>query len=296
MISEITRLASDYPLYFDFIVLVVGTCLGSFLNVVISRTPEGLSIITPGSHCICSKPIAWHDNIPIISWVILKGRARCCGQPIGIRHPFIEILTGAIFLYVWKNMNPENAFCGWIFASALVAATCIDIEHMVIPDFLTLGLGIVGVILSALVPSLHGQHEGIFLLDSLRSVEASMKGLLVGSGLLFWIAMLASAVLNKEAMGLGDVKFIGAIGAFCGWKGALVSIFGGAFLGAIAVIILIVFRKLFSNKKSEAERVAETPLSNPIPFGPMLALAGLLYFVSFHISIDHWFASFSDLF
>jgi len=292
MILELTALTAQFPIFFSLIASVVGACVGSFLNVIISRVPQGLSIVTPGSHCDCGKSIAWYDNIPIISWIILKGRGRCCGTPIGLRHPCIEILTAFIFFFIWNHMTPDHAFCGWVFASALIAATFIDLEHMVIPDFLTLGLGALGLILSGLVPSLHGQHEGLFILDSLRSIEASLLGIFIGSGLLFWIAMLSAAALKKDAMGLGDVKFIGAIGAFCGWKGTLFSIFGGAFLGAIAISLIILIRKIRPTNNTTAGNT----LSNPIPFGPMLALAGLLYFASLQIQIDHWFTTWAELF
>jgi len=291
MISELIRLGAQQPLFFSFVAAIIGACIGSFLNVIISRTPHGLSIVSPGSHCDCGKPIAWYDNIPVISWLILRGRGRCCGQPIGLRHPFIECFTAFWFVYLWRHLSPDQAFCGWIFASALIAASFIDLEHMIIPDFLSLGLGVLGVVLSGLVPSLHNQHSGLFILDSIRSIESSLIGVLIGSGLLFWIAMLSSAVLKKEAMGLGDVKFIGAIGAFCGWRGILVSIFGGALLGVIIISLIFLFKLCFNKKNSDT-----SSLSHPIPFGPMLALAGLLYFACLHTPIDRYLATWSDLF
>src|SRR3954466_3157918 len=115
---------------------------------------------------------------------------------------------------------------------------------MVIPDRFTLGLGVVGVILSFLVPSLHGQSTGIFMLDSLRSGVTALTGLLIGSGLVLWIALLAEVALKKEAMGFGDVKFVGAIGAFTGWQGALFAIFGGAVVGTFWVGLSMLIQKI----------------------------------------------------
>lgn len=292
-----------FPWFFPVMAFVFGTCIGSFLNVVIYRVPKEESVVSPGSHCACGKPIAWYDNIPILSWLLLRGKARCCGRPFSIRYPFVEALTGLLFVLAWETHPVPVALCGMVFLSALVAATFIDLDHLIIPDVFTLGLAIVGVLLSIAVPSLHGHHSGIFVIDALRSGGDAMVGLLIGSALVLWIALLAEAILKKEAMGFGDVKFVGAIGAFCGWHGAVFAIFGGAIVGTVWLGLALVWQKITGKRATVAPRT-ETPegeatdlaLGAHVPFGPMLAVAGGLYFLVVHRWLDPWFAEVASLF
>ena len=166
--------------------------------------------------------------------------------------------------------------CGWVFLSGLIAATFIDLDHLMIPDEFTLGLGVVGVLLSCAVPALHAQYGGFFALDSFRSGAVALEGLLIGSGLVLWIALLAGAVLKKEAMGLGDVKFVrGAIGAFCGWHGAVFALFGGAIVGTLWLALALVGRQLFRRPAAGGEE--PLAVGSRLPFGPMLAVAAALY-------------------
>ena len=298
MTANLLQFANACPALFGAFVFVAGACIGSFLNVIIVRLPLGLSIVKPGSHCSCSRPIPWRDNIPIISWFVLRGRARCCGSRFSFRYPFVEALTAGLFLASWQLLPPGPAVCGWIFMSGLVAATFIDAEHMVIPDAFSLGLGVAGVLLSFAVPALHGQQSGFFALDSLRSGGSAIIGILVGSGLVFWIAMLAETILRKEAMGLGDVKFVGAIGAYCGWRGAVFSVFGGAFVGTVGLALFLIWRKFAGARPAHVSSDAQQApiLGVHLPFGPMLAVAGALYFLLLHRWVDPWFAQFADLF
>lgn len=299
---DYAEINSLIPWFFPLTVVVFGACIGSFLNVVIYRVPAGKSIVTPGSQCGCGKPIAWYDNIPIFSWFILRGRARCCGQSYSFRYAFVELLTALIFLACWMAFPPAKAIVGMVFLSILICATFIDLDHMIIPDVFTIGGGVLGVLLSLVVPALHGQMSDLFILDSLRSVTISLQGLLVGSGLVLWIALVAEAVLRKEAMGFGDVKFVGAIGAFCGWQGAVFSIFGGAIVGTVWFILAVLWKKL-RGKPSAAAPPAETPEGEPadlgfgvhVPFGPMLAIAGGMYFLFFHRWVTDYFAQLSEL-
>lgn len=130
--------------------------------------------------------------------------ARCCGRTFSVRYPFVELLTGLLFVACWLRFSPGGAFnpgiaaAGWLFISCLIAATFIDLDHLIIPDVFTLGLGVVGVLVSFAVPALHGQYEGLFIVDSFRSGVASVVGLLVGSGLVLWIALLAEVILKKK--------------------------------------------------------------------------------------------------
>jgi leader peptidase (prepilin peptidase)/N-methyltransferase len=297
-----SQFAAAFPWFFPLAAALFGAIVGSFLNVCIYRIPAGKSIIHPGSHCACGQPIKWYDNLPVLSWFILRGKARCCGRPYSFRYAFIELLTAALFLACWLLFPPAKALCGMLFVSVLIAATFIDLDHLIIPDVFTIGAGLFGVLLSFLVPALHGQHEGFFLVDSLRSGTAALQGLLVGSGLVLWIALLAEHALKKEAMGFGDVKFVGMIGAFCGWQGAVFALFGGAIVGTLWFALALLWQKL-SGKKVEVAAAAETPGSEPsalgfgvqVPFGPMLAVAGLLYFLYFHHAVRDYFATVAEL-
>jgi leader peptidase (prepilin peptidase)/N-methyltransferase len=271
--------------------------VGSFLNVVIYRIPAGKSIVRPGSQCACGTPIAWYDNVPVLSWFLLRGRARCCGRPYSFRYPFVELLTAALFLACWLHFPPAKALIGMGFLSVLLCATFIDLDHMIIPDVFTIGAAMVGLVISALAPSLHGFSGDFYVIDSLRAATASVTGLLVGSGLVLWIALVAEAVLKKEAMGFGDVKFVGAIGAFCGWQGAVFSVFGGAIVGTVWFIVAIVWQKV-SGKKSPVTPRTETAEGEPadlglgvhVPFGPMLAIAGAIHFLWAHTWVSAYFA------
>lgn len=290
------------PWFFPLTVFVFGACIGSFLNVVIYRLPANKSIVTPGSQCACGKLIAWYDNIPVLSWFILRGRARCCGRPYSFRYPFIELLTALLFLACWMSFPPAKALVGMLFMGILICATFIDLDHMIIPDGFTIGGGVIGVLLSVLVPAMHDQASGLFIVDSLRSLTIGLQGLLIGSALVLWIALLAETVLRKEAMGFGDVKFVGAIGAFCGWQGAVFSIFGGAIVGTLWFLIALIWQKV-RRKPTTVAPPAETAEGEPaalgfgvqVPFGPMLAIAGALYFLCFHRWVADYFSQISTL-
>jgi leader peptidase (prepilin peptidase)/N-methyltransferase len=295
--AEFAEISTSFPWFFPLVAFLVGACVGSFLNVVIYRLPAEKSIVRPGSHCACGQPIAWYDNIPILSWFFLRGRARCCGQPYSFRYPFVEFLTGALFFACWMLFPPAKAACGMLFISVLICALFIDLDHFIIPDVFTIGAGLVGVGLSFVAPSLHNQASDFFIADSLRSGVISLQGLLIGSGVVLWIAVLAEAVLKKEAMGFGDVKFVGAIGAFCGWQGAVVSIFGGALIGTVWFAVAMLWQKLAGTPapvapKSETPEGETAPLGFGVhvPFGPMLAIAGALHFLFFHEWVAAWFA------
>jgi leader peptidase (prepilin peptidase)/N-methyltransferase len=300
--TAFTEITATAPWFFPTLVTVLGACVGSFLNVVIYRLPAGKSVITPGSHCACGAPIAWYDNIPVLSWFILRGRARCCGRPYSFRYAFVELLTASLFLACWLLFPPAKALCGMLLLSLLIGATFIDLDHFIIPDVFTVGAGVIGVTLSLLVPALHGHDSGVFFLDSLRSATASVQGLFIGSGLVLWIALIAEVILKKEAMGFGDVKFVGAIGAFCGWQGAVFAMFGGALVGTIWFLVAIIWQKL-SGRASPVAPKSETPEGQPaplgfgmhVPFGPMLAIAGALYFLFFHRWMAAYFAQIGEL-
>lgn len=309
MIETYAAFNEQFPWFFRIVAFIFGAIVGSFLNVCIYRIPTERSVVRPGSTCACGKPIQWYDNIPIVSWILLRGRARCCGRPFSIRYPLIELLTGVLFFLSWWFYPPVVALCGMFFCAILICATFIDFDHMIIPDRFTIGGAVAGVIISFLVPALHGFESDLALVDSLRAGITSMIGLLVGSAVVLWIGLLAELLLKKEAMGFGDVKFLGAIGAFTGWEGALFAIFGGAVLGTGGLLVVMIVRPLFRAKAPETTEVpiaaesGEAPegeedvaLGRMVPFGPMLALGGLLYFLFLAPWVDEYFASAAALF
>ncbi len=305
MLSQLAAVNAAFPWFFPTLAFMFGAMVGSFLNVCIYRIPAEKSIVTPGSHCACGNPIAWFDNIPILSWFILRGKARCCGRPYSFRYVFVEALTGGLFLSCWLLFPPAKAACGFVFVSALVAATFIDLDHFIIPDRFTIGLGLVGVMLATFVPALH-DYATISdrpLLANLLSGGDAILGMLIGAGLVVWIAVLAEAALKKEAMGFGDVKLVGAIGAFTGWQGAVFAVFGGAVVGTGWVLLAWLWQKI-SGKKSVLAPPAESAEGQPVeiglgvqvPFGPMLAVAGAAHFLWLHGWMSNYVANFTRIF
>ena len=286
-----------FPWFFPTVAAIFGAMVGSFLNVVILRVPRVESIVHPGSHCACGQPIAWYDNLPVLSWLILRGKARCCGRPYSIRYPLIEALTAILFWASWITHTPTAALAGCVLVSLLIAATFIDLDHMIIPDSFTIWGGVVGVLLSFLLPSLHGQTDApLYIVGSARSGLEALLGLLIGSGVVLWIGLVAEAILRKEAMGFGDVKFVGMIGAFTGWEGAVFTMFGGAVVGTVWFILALGWQAV-SGRKSAALH-AETAEGEPtdlgfgaqVPFGPMLAIAAAIYW----LGGERWFTAWLD--
>lgn len=255
----------------------LGACIGSFLNVCIDRIPVGRSVIRPSSHCKCGKAVAWYAMVPVLSWLLLWGKARCCGVSLPGRYPLAELLMGLIVLTSWEFRAPVPALIGMGFGFMLLTAAFIDWEHFIIPDILSIGLMVAGISLSFSFPELHGytDRNGAPLLDNLRSGITAITGAVVGSGVILWIALLAEKAFKKEAMGMGDVKFLGGIGAFCGWQGALFALFGGAVLGTALLLPGIVLQRLF--RKSPL--IEPLRMKSPVPFGPLLATAALLYYL-----------------
>jgi len=282
---SITEIESIAPWFFPASVFIFGAIVGSFLNVVIYRIPAGKSIVYPGSQCACGTAIKWHHNIPILSWILLRGKASCCGQPYSIRYPLVETLTAVLFLLSWITLDPAVALAAMLLISLLISASFIDLDHMIIPDSISIWGTVLVVLLSFCIPAIQGYGgEGPFLLASIKSGITSVIGVFTGSGLILWIALVAEAILRKEAMGFGDVKLMGLIGAFLGWQGALFTMFGGAIVGTVWFTIALLFRLIFKNETSKV-LPAETPDGEPtsasfgahVPFGPMLAIASIIY-------------------
>lgn len=303
----------DFPWFFSVLAAIFGALTGSFLNVCIYRIPMERSIVFPGSTCACGRPIPFYHNIPIFSWVILRGRASCCGERFSIRYPAIELLTSMLFLWVWLIYPPVVALIGMLFVAFLICATFIDLDHMIIPDRFSIGGMVLGVIISFIFPALHGV-EGLPVVANIQSGITAIVGALIGAGLVYWIAVLGEIVFRKPAMGEGDVKFVGFIGAFCGWQGAVFSMFGGALVGSAVLLPCLLLGRLFGwgQKAVEAESPKEergvteredgeedvevVQFGAQVPFGPMLAVAGLIYFLGFDAAVDAYFLEFVDSF
>ncbi|HEC78795.1 MAG TPA: prepilin peptidase [candidate division WOR-3 bacterium] len=239
-----------------------GTAIGSFLNVLIYRIPLGKSIITPGSFCPrCKKPIKWYENIPIVSFILLRGRCSGCRQPISIRYPLVELITGCAFLYLFIKYNLTVAFFFYIFFfCALIVISGIDFSHQVIPDVISIP-GIAAGLLFQII-------KGNFL--------PGLVGLIFGGGLILLIRVIGGRVYKKEVMGMGDVYLTAMIGAFVGFPFILVSIFIGAFTGAVLGVIYVI-----STHQSR---------ESPIPFGPFLSLGGMTVII-FETQVFQLFAS-----
>ena len=253
------------------IVLLFGLIVGSFLNVCIARIPLESSIISPPSHCPrCYTPIRWYDNIPLLSFAVLRGRCRTCAQRISWRYPLVELLNGLLFLWaIFEFGFTGETILVMALCSTLVVITFIDLDHQIIPDVITypgmvIGLGVAPFFMSTLaVPPPFGlgsvfppmgQYGTAFL--------NAFIGLLLGGAPLYLIGLLWEKLRKVEAMGGGDVKFMAMVGSFLGWKGAFLTIMLGAVSGSIVGVALILL------KKHRADNV--------IPFGPFLAFGTLL--------------------
>lgn len=300
MIETLAFINDEFSWFFQLLSFVFGAVVGSFLNVCIYRIPVERSVIVPGSTCGCGKRIAWYDNIPILSWFLLRGRARCCGESFSVRYPLIELLTAVLFYISWCVHTPAVAIIGFLFIAFLICATFIDFDHMIIPDRFSIGGMIIGVLLSIFFPALHGVEAGT-LISNIESGVRSITGALVGAGLVYWIAVLGEIVFRKPAMGEGDVKFVGFIGAFCGRQGAVFSMFGGAFIGSVILLPILILSRIFNRKEptdndsADSEEEGEEPvaLGSQVPFGPMLAVGGLVYFLGFNSYVDAYFENFA---
>jgi leader peptidase (prepilin peptidase)/N-methyltransferase len=245
--------------YFTLLVFVFGACVGSFLNVCIYRIPNEESVVRPRSRCpTCRTMIRWYDNIPLMSWIVLRGKCRACGVAISPRYYLVELLTGLLFLLLWNRYGADPLTPVLMLAvSGLILGTFVDFDHMILPDRVTIGGMIVGVPLSALVPSLHGQATW------LGGLIASVGGLCIGFGLLWSVALIGEWVFKKDAMGFGDVKLMGAVGAFFGWKAVLFTVLASSLFGSVVGVALIAF----GGKRWQSR----------IPYGPYIALAAVVW-------------------
>jgi leader peptidase (prepilin peptidase)/N-methyltransferase len=229
---------------------VVGSAVGSFLNVCIYRLPRGESLIRPPSSCpACGRRIAWHDNVPILGWLLLAGRCRRCGAPISPQYPLIEALVAALWgLAVWHYGPTWHALTGAVFGTILLGIAITDARHYIIPDEFTWGGLALGLLLS--------------LSERWGGLGRAALGAAVGFVLLYGVAWAGEKAFRKEAMGGGDIKMMAMVGAFVGWKGVLLTVFGGALFGTVVFVPISLRTKKL------------------VPFGVFLAAGAALTFVA----------------
>lgn len=242
-------------------VALAGLCLGSFYNVCIWRIPRDESIVWPGSHCpACGHALGLWDNLPLVSWLGLRGKCRYCGGRISPRYFWVELLTGVLYTGLWLKWGwswEALAFAG--FAGGLIVGSFIDFDHYILPDRITWGGMAFGLAAAWLVPGTHGMGPG----ERWAALADGAIGLAAGAGLLWTVGAVGKAVLKKDAMGLGDVKLLGAIGAMLGWKAVLFTILASSLTGTATGVALMALGK--------------RELSGRIPYGPHLALGALAW-------------------
>jgi leader peptidase (prepilin peptidase)/N-methyltransferase len=345
-----------------------GSLVGSFLNVCIHRMPRGLSVVSPPSHCPhCGYSIPWYLNIPLATWLYLRGKCAHCSAPISVRYFLVELLTAGLFAGSWLTFGHRSALVALVYCLVLagfVVATFIDFEHFIIPDEITLGGAVAGFLCTALVPALHADWRTGAVPGHAAALKQSGLGILVGGGLVYAIlrlgkllfgqqkfefeqpsrvvftesslqmpgqevpyedlfyrksdcirfqaeklelidrcycdapvrltpdrlcvggdvfnpeevghmeAVTSEITVPREAMGLGDVKFMAAIGAFLGWTGAVFALMASAIIGSVVGVTLIIARK--------------QEWSSRLPYGPYIALAATLWIFAGHRLLAWW--------
>ena len=267
----------------------LGACIASFLNVVIWRAPRGESIVSPPSHCPkCNSPIKWYQNIPILSWLALRGKCANCKAPISPRYIFVEALGGllflAAFLWLWLPTVPlwfavTHVVVMWIWIALMIAGSFIDFDHQLLPDFTTVGgmiLGVAESLVSTCFNFVYGDGVQASTWLKLTPLFWSLAGLVFGFGLLWLVRWLGSKAFKREAMGMGDVFLMGAVGALFGPVAVLVTLILSSVFGSIVGIVLILLSK--------------TKLGGftPIPYGPYICM-GCLAWMFYGQQIVDWY-------
>jgi leader peptidase (prepilin peptidase)/N-methyltransferase len=265
-------------------VAVFGALIGSFLNVVIHRVPREESIAFPASHCpSCDAAIRPYDNIPVISWAVLRGRCRSCRAPISARYPAVELLTATMFaLTYWLHSGLTLSLpFDLAFVAGLLALIFIDAEHMILPNVITYPGAALALLARIVVPNLYGVATLGGAQTQLRpwlvSLGGAILGALVGGGFLWLVGWLWERARGVEAMGLGDVKMMFMVGAYLGWPLTLLTLFVGVLSGSIAGVAVMLGRK-------------ERDMQMMLPFGIFLGV-GSLVSLFFGTTIIDWYVA-----
>jgi leader peptidase (prepilin peptidase)/N-methyltransferase len=273
-----------------FLAFLAGLLIGSFLNVCIFRLPRDLKVWSPSrSFCPgCDATIAWYDNIPLVSWALLRGRSRCCNQGIPLRYPFVELVTGIAFAACVAAFGVTLVGLKWVlFSTIMIDLIVTDWEERILPDEFTLGGTIVGLVLAWFVPLEADVAAVAFAVTGMEydprviSLSEAVLGAGVVSGMAFLVAWTFKRIRHKEGMGFGDFKMMMLIGAFLGLRPALftflLSAVGGTFVGP--VYALIAKRKLWarlSGKFGRGRAASAIVFRYPLPFGSFLGIAALI--------------------
>jgi leader peptidase (prepilin peptidase)/N-methyltransferase len=254
-------------LQLEIFAFVFGACIGSFLNVCIYRIPEGKSIIHPPSACPqCGYRIRFYDNIPIVSYILLRGRCRRCKVHIPVRYPLVELVTGIAALAVFLKYGPTLAAgIYFLFIAVLLVITFIDIDHQIIPDILS----VTGIPLFFLLG---------FLVPFITWKDA-LIGILAGGGLLYAVAFGYQLLTGRDGMGGGDIKLLAMIGAMIGWQGILFTVFISSLSGTVIGLLLAL--------------PAGRSMKSRLPFGPFLA-AGAIAYLFCGPALIRWYISFAS--
>lgn len=262
-------------MFFTVFAFMVGAAVGSFLNVCIARWPRDLSVIRPRSKCpYCGHQLSWFENVPIVSWLALRARCRCCDEPISIQYPLVELTVALAFLFSVSYFGLTfTALRVAVFFTILLGIAITDALHYLIPDGFTVS-GLLFVLAASIV-GLYLGDQGPFV-----GPYEALVGACAGAGLIAIVGWLGEVALKREAMGLGDVTLMAFAGAALGPSRAIVTVFAGAMLGAVTflLIVLPVARVRQSGYREQTElALGNANLDAPlVPFGVFLAPAALV--------------------
>ncbi len=255
MIHQVIDFFKVYPGLSSVLIFIFGLCIGSFLNVCIVRFPKEESVAKGRSRCPhCGETIAWFDNIPLLSILILKGKCRHCKKPISIRYPLVELLTAVSLTGLYHFLGPtvQFVFYGYLISS-LIIVTFVDFKHQIIPDEVSITGILFGLAMSFFFPVPQGEF------DKRLALADSSLGMLVGIGLIYGVAILGQFLFKKESMGGGDLKLLAMIGAFVGFQKTLLTFFIAPLIATPIGLVLRITKKV-----------------EIIPFGPYLSLAAII--------------------
>lgn len=251
------------PLYLiEIFIFILGLCIGSFLNVCIYRLPASQSIAHPRSQCPnCGTPIAFYDNIPVFSYLWLKGCCRHCKATIGLRYPTVELLGGMFALATFLKFGLTlETLIYYVFIASLLVVTFIDLDHRIIPDVITL-------------PGIPVFFAASFAIPTVAYKDA-LLGILIGGGSLYLVAWTYYQITKKDGMGGGDIKLLAMMGALVGWKGVVFTIFVSSLMGTLSGLAV-----MLQSRKG---------LKLAVPFGPFLAIGAISY-IFFGTQLLTWY-------
>lgn len=285
---SVAHIPPELNTFFMALSFVLGAMVGSFANVCICRWPAEESVVSPRSRCPkCGNTLAWFDNIPMVSWLLLGARCRHCKTPISWQYPVVEAITGVLFLMVyWRfGLTLATPFY-WFLAAGLVIVTFVDLAEWIIPNEITF-TGIPVGLAAALIGMGLGEASGF----RVTSVFDALLGVALGGGILYTLDQLTLLILKKPGMGMGDVKLLAMLGAFLGWQGVLGTLMIACVIGSTVGLGLIAAQRMrrapgedgdggAAPYRPDSPEYEEDPLpetGNYLPFGPYLALAGLIY-------------------